>query len=907
MQVQNGLTAALLFFCIVSNVAFAFHLGLIRPAWLMSFIALASMSLIVLTIFVFTHPVGNWFWTVSAYSVIYPILLVGLGVMLWPMRSIELPPAMTETSLEVPIMPLQSWNGQAVLLYPSNVRRTLHRAGQPMPALLPGWLVETIDVECAPLLIISLINEDGVLNRWVIDELSETYNEPISQLPARIRNSLRAATQRRFQAICDHDDGALASWNRIPRTTRLELLADTECQARVGEEGLIQKVGAWVNDTSQTLRVCNNDNFLSVLYPNGLEIPILMQGSVLRHSDFQPGWAAEALYRDFAPFFLLELRHENGTCATWLLDHHLSFIDDIKGIAEEVAKKLGPRATPVMERHLASVLAFADPASDPVVERYLKLSDDTRRALAVHYAGEIRLIPAALALRHIPSVLPLPAMAGKEVPCLLRQQAIEQAVTTDLHRQTIKAVLDSCLEWPSPVDGSPAALHGIFVLDEYTFFYQFVDRNGVNFVVIASDRSAKLIGLVIPSINLILFDDHAQNIRDPNGWMRDSLGGEFWWLLVHHINHYANDMAFRKRTGQACPVNVLLTSTRLHIGHHLWNDLSGLEALCYAVPLKQVPVTIIIGAADGRAEFFGPLETLCPATAGRIDRSLENIEAFIRWTYRNDVWPARITREYVSAALRRNILNHLAEAEEVKQLQAELSVQQWVENRPPIIIFGLRVEDRTLVDLYEFCVSFVTFILERYPGATIVFDGYNCRPGTTSGPVNPGMVYHLTSQPAEEFETALVMSLTEHFAGMPITVVGTTGHSIATSLTWCRHADAAFAIWGAGLSKIRWIANLPTMFITSRGNLLHRCDLGIYRDPAFMETPRPVLFPDPSLITDMHEHRALASRFIQGGRECFSVHTNLIFSAFDGFLKRLLQDRDLAEREIADRPVSISI
>lgn len=907
MQIQNVLVAALLFFGIVGNVVIAFHLGLIRPAWLMPAITLASVSLTILSLFLFTPPVGKWFWAVSAYSVLYPILLTVLRVTLWPKRSIRPPLALAETSLEAPVLSLQSWNGQAVLLHPGNVRRLLHRAGQPMPALLPGWLVETIDIECAPLVIISLKNENGVLSHWIVDAWSETYNEPISQLPTPVRNSLRASTQRRFHDICDRNDTALASWNTIPRPTRLELLADTTCQAKIGENGLIESVGAWIGDTGQTLSICNTDNLLSVLHQSGIEIPILQQGSVLRHTDFQPGWSAKMLYRDFAPFYLLELQHENGMHASWLLDHHLSFIADINSLPKDLAKSLCPRAAPVMERHLASVLAFADSSSDPLVERYLQLSENTRDALAMHYASEIRLIPTALALQDIPSVLPLPSMAGKEVLSFLGRGAIEQAVTTDMHRQTIKAILDGHLEWSSPVDGSAATLQGVFVLDEYTFFYQFVDCNGLDFVVIASDRSARLIGLVIPSINVILFDGQAPNGGDPNTWLRSSLGGQFWWVLVRHINHYANEMAFRRRTGEVCPVNVLLTSHRLHIGHHLWNDLSGFEALCSAVIPDQVPTTIIIGAADGRAEFFGPIETLFPATAGRIDRSFESVDEFIRWSYRNDVWPARITREYVSAALRQNVLKHLAEADEVKGLRADLSMLGRAGRRAPIIIFGLRVEDRTLVDLHAFCAMFVAFMLEHYPGATIVFDGYNCRPGTTSGPVNHGMVYHLTSQPPEDFEAALVTSLKARFEGKPITVVGTTGHSIATSLTWCRHADAAFAIWGAGLTKIRWLANLPTMAITSRGNLLQRLDLGIYHDPAFMEAPGPMLFPDPSLITDMHEHQALASEFIQGGRECFSVQTDRILSTFGEFLEHVLQDKDLAARETADGPIKMAI
>lgn len=306
-----------------------------------------------------------------------------------------------------------------------------------------------------------------------------------------------------------------------------------------------------------------------------------------------------------------------------------------------------------------------------------------------------------------------------------------------------------------------------------------------------------------------------------------------------------------------------MTFSRLHIGHHLWNELSGFEALCNAVPPEQLPTTMIIGASDGSAEFFGPIEALFPELRGHIDRSFASVDAFIRWTYKHDAWPVRITREYVSTSLRSKVMKHLVEASEAAQVQAIPVTKSYEENHALTIVFGLRVEDRTLVDLPAFCEAFVSFMVEHHSGSTIVFDGYNCRPGTVSGPVNPGMVYQLSSEPPEDVEIALVNSLIERFVGRPITIIGTTGQSMATSLAWCRRADAAFAIWGAGLTKIRWLANVPTMIVTGRNNMLHRHDIEIYHHPVFMEASAPVLFPDASLVEDVADHIALVNGFIK--------------------------------------------
>ena len=783
-------------------------------------------------------------------------------------------------------------DGRAVLSHRGGLQRSLQRAGQPVDTLLPGWAVADITAEFAPVLIVFLIHDSGNTGRWIIDELSETFNEPVSQLPTSIRDTLRAGMLRLLQDVRRRGMDALTAWNAIPRVTRLELMADTVHHTEDGRDSLIDIMGAGDRNPSGVLEVHSEDNLLSVLLNDRVEVPILSKGSVLQNSDFLEGWAAELVYCDFAPFFLLELRHETGRRATWILDQHLSFICDIHNLTPAVKDQLCLRAAPVIERHLASVLAFADPASDPMVERYLQLNDEVRQVLVTHCAGTIRPPPTSLGLRQMPAVLPVTLSVG-ERPCrFLPYSAVKHAVTTDLHQQTIEALLTGHLEWPSPLDGSLTVLTGIFMWDEYTFFYHFVDRNGLSFIVVASDRVARLIGLLIPSINLMLFDDSSAGSHDPNIWMFNSLGGQVWWILVRHVNQFAQEMALRRRTEHARPVNVLLTSSRLHIGHHLWNDLSGFEALCNALPPDHLPTTVIIGAPDGSAEFFGPIEALFPEMRGHIDRSFENVDAFIRWVYEHDVWPARITREYVSISLRARVMNHLAMSDEAAQVQSMPLTQSDRRHRAPIVMFGLRVEDRTLVHLHAFCESFVSFMVEHHPDSTIVFDGYNRRPGAMSKSVNPGMVHHLSSKPPEDVEIALVNSLIEQSVGKPVTIIGTTGQSVATSLAWCQRADAAFAIWGAGLSKIRWLANLPTMIVTGRTNMLHRSDIAIYHDPTFMEASAPVLFPDPSLVEDAPDHIALAYGFIQDGRECFTVKVAEVIDLFGEFLNQTLRDKN---------------
>lgn len=344
-----------------------------------------------------------------------------------------MPAAESMASLQACRILLSFQDGRAVLSHPGGIQRSLHRAGRPIDALLPGWAVADINTDFAPVVIIFLIHTSGNIGRWIIDEPSETFHEPVSQLPISIRDTLRAAIQRLLQDVRVRGLDALAAWNGMPRVTRLELLADTGHHTEDYGDSLIDVMGAGGNDPSGVLTVCSDDNLLSMPLRNGVEIAILSNRSILRTSDFLPGWAADVVYCDFAPFFPLELRHETGRRATWILDQHLSFICDFHNFTPTIKGRLCLRAAPVIERHLASVLAFTEPASDPMVERYLQLNDDVRHVLVTHCAGAIRPPPTSLGLRQLPAVLPVTLSVG-ERPCrFLPYNSVKQAVTTDLY------------------------------------------------------------------------------------------------------------------------------------------------------------------------------------------------------------------------------------------------------------------------------------------------------------------------------------------------------------------------------------------------------------------------------------------------------------------------------------------
>ena len=781
---------------------------------------------------------------------------------------------------------LQDEDGAAILVAPSGLRRPLRRDGCRFEALRQGWSSEEVHHAFEPIIIIPLRHQNGDLACWIVDALNETYFEPIGHLPPPVSQDLRLASRRLLDQAHGGDKDARDAWDRLPRRIRLDLLAEAQAEASWAPDGLIDRLAAsnGASHPGDRLVVHTNEGQFSVVLPGGWELPILLGGKVLQSPDLAPGWTAVTLYRDFAPSYLLELRHADGAGAAWMLDRQLRQVGDVWR-PSTMAEVLVRDAAPVMNRHLASVLALQGPGADPVVERYLALDPTVRHALIAHSGGCIRPPLSPLSAQRMPRTFALD-LAGKDgAAILLSRDAVERAVTADLHQHTLRAIRRGRLEWPSPVDASLARLSGIFTLDDYVFVYQFTDRHGVDFMLVAGDRSARPIGLIVPSANLFLF--HEQPGWTHDDWLRRERGGDFWCLLVRHVNQYAAEVAGRSRGAAAVAVNVLLSN--VHIGHHLWNDLTGLEALCDAVPPADLPKTMILGAADLRAELFGPIDTLFPSLSSHVDRSLPDVDAFIRWTYAHDVWPCRITRERVTARLRERVVGAL-DASLDPQTRRDCLDRSGSAPGAPVIVFGLRVEDRTFTDLEAFCAAFIGFTADRHPGATIVFDGHNS--GPNDGGIIRGMAYGLAERAPEDVEADLVRRLAERFAHAPVRIVGTTGQSIAASLAWCRSADAAFAIWGAGLAKYRWLANLPTMMISTRENLLTRPDLAIYHDPRYVEDPKPYLLADPDWITDTGTAGALATGHVQGGRGCFTADPALVLPAFDAFLRRVRASAD---------------
>jgi hypothetical protein len=574
-------------------------------------------------------------------------------------------------------------------------------------------------------------------------------------------------------------------------------------------------------------------------------VPLLMQGDMVPY--FLPGWRASHLYTGFAPLFLLELVHDDGRTATWFLDQRMErMADAVDRLTPELIDLLRQKAVPVLAKLLHTTLHQCRPVLDRESLAFLSINETTRRAVAVNCLDRVLHPPRSFLAEHLMASSLL--FRGENDGSLraISRTHLAAGLAADFQDRLAAAFRDGVFAWPSPVDGTELQAQGCFCFDDFHFAYRFADlRHGLVFFVMVADHYSRIGGVWFPSLGLLVSHDEITR-----GVGRYTLRHIPYWFTVHSCL-WAELLVPYLRRGASRFASVMRGRPGVHIGHQLWNELSGIDHLLEGRP-EVLPEWIVLNASDG-IELYGPVDELFPALQGRVNRALPNIPSLIHYAYASGLMILRVTREHVSARLRDRILERVrvgAAHAEARALIGPGRRKRKSQKAAPAILLGLRVENRTLVDLGAFYENLVGSIVQRFPNAVIVLDGHNAR-----GDAGGGKVIESHGEPAAarkpvEIERDLAAMLRERFGSSPVTIVDTIGQPIDTSLAWADSCDCFVSIWGASLAKYRWVCNKTGFIITSRDNLLRRGDLHIYDAERFMEAPTPVRFIDAELAQD---------------------------------------------------------
>ena len=188
------------------------------------------------------------------------------------------------------------------------------------------------------------------------------------------------------------------------------------------------------------------------------------------------------------------------------------------------------------------------------------------------------------------------------------------------------------------------------------------------------------------------------------------------------------------------------------LGHQLWNELTGIEHFLRVSQGDYLPEWIVPGA---QVELWGSITEIFPQLLGHVDRSAPNSSFAIARSYETGTCLVRITQMYVAAGLRARLL------ESVKLRPIFRSVQQEVSRQTPlsapVIVLGLRVENRTIAELLEFCEDLLEFIATTFSGTILVIDGHN---SIDDGQLIPSHGEHIAARTPVGLERQIVKHLT---------------------------------------------------------------------------------------------------------------------------------------------------
>ena len=586
-----------------------------------------------------------------------------------------------------------------------------------------------------------------------------------------------------------------------------------------------------------TLDVARRDGVFCVIDRQGRPVPIRLTGQPVR--EFLPGWQPRGANDGFPPWTVLDLVHDSGREASWLLTGGMEHWPlSLPQITAGEQALVAEQAASAVERVWRAMLCGPEPHRPPEMALFGGLN---REAVAqvVELAAPRVIGPTRIVdLYHeAPDPAGYEAAAAGGEPFRLR--AVQACLGGNFQEALQDALRDGALACASPVDGRVLRSADSMVLHEHRISYRFVDdRHGLVFFVSTTNHFFAKSDLFVPCINTV-FVPHEEDKPF------EKLASEF---LAHVIADAEPLLAYlagpARRFAVTCRGHPML-----HMGHQLWNELTALDRLVRAVPASGLPRVIVPNAAEG-SEVFAPIDRIFPELEGRVDRELRSPETLGAFVYRQRYCLFRALDEHVTQGLARRIRD--ASAEEPVLRDDERLAARIEAERLPCVLFGLRVENRTAVDPGGIVATCIEHLRERLGRIVVVIDGHNARlhhdPVSLYDSFGQGL-----AEPPIFAELQLVLQLHRRFGNTGVEIVNLCGASMARSLYWSRRADFFVAVWGAGLAKYRWVCNRPGLVLSNLWNLRHRGDLDIYHAPRYQEAGAAIRFIDAAYVTDVPE------------------------------------------------------
>ncbi|MCK2086759.1 hypothetical protein MXC99_00935 [Thauera aromatica] len=317
-----------------------------------------------------------------------------------------------------------------------------------------------------------------------------------------------------------------------------------------------------------------------------------------------------------------------------------------------------------------------------------------------------------------------------------------------------------------------------------------------------------------------------------------------------------------------------------HLGHRLWNEVSGLHRVQQSGGAQHLQALIHFDQHDVGEVWLGAREVLEKPGLNVVVAGPGKISV-AQWVYENKMFPLRIGDSYIPKALADRLAIHCRSL-----TGGQVTAKSMGELR---IVFGLRFENRTWLNQTEGLAELACYLAGRIPKLTIIIDGHDRilgRKAVSYGEqrTNGGLV-----EQEKGVVQAIGTALAAQRHGGSVRVVDAVDMELSSTMAWILSADCFVAPWGAGLTKYKWVANLDGVIFSNREVVEKKSDLKIYESPNVREGATECIYLPVQYVVEQPSASSPITVAGEGGiRENFVVDMAGLKATVDQLLARVL-------------------
>jgi hypothetical protein len=556
-----------------------------------------------------------------------------------------------------------------------------------------------------------------------------------------------------------------------------------------------------------------------------------------------PGWIPTKVIAGHDAIQVLELQHDDGQRAVWFLDAEFTFVSNsVLGLSDHDRQSVLADVKRVRRTVWQQLVCGTTRAIDEDTQSYHQIIELILNGLpkTSHGRGSGPAVNVILE-RTEGSRSALASFQGS-MGFGMNLDAVRTIFEGDFVDVVASAVTSGKLRFASPVDGTSLYTDVGVYLGEFTIAYKLSDEVcDCTFFVVVSLWNSRVVAIYFPSAEITVYPDQLSEKL-----LHEFIRAPVDQALEDHVAAYSLEL---ERYLLAPHRVMCLFLGHHHLGHHLWNELSGLDALLKRVDPNAIPAILVV--APQHTEMYGKVDQIFPEVARQVNRTLGSWEELGRFGYRHSCCLLRPTTEYVSSRLARRIVqvNERSNGLAGEKLRfRELSASGF-----RTVMLGLRVENRTLVDPTAVLIDIVDLLRAEMGRVAIVIDGHNARGLAGSASMHRSNGEALASRAPPDVEASIADEIADHFNGhADVVVKSLIGAPVNWSIFWCNRSEFFVTPWGAGLAKYRWICNRPGLVLVGKTFLRHAgCrTIHLYDSPHTMEAPTPLYFNSADEVED---------------------------------------------------------